>query len=153
MKDKINIGFIGAGNLGRHAILGLIDSYEINVSDPMQNQEILSLGITYISIEELCKNSDVIFLTIKPNISEEILSKVSDYIDDKLIISFIAGMSLKKLEKLLLFQCGGRRHRGTAHRRSGKKKSEPPGRFFAFFERSEKKNLNVCSLQALKFSE
>lgn len=101
MKDKINIGFIGAGNLGRHAILGLIDSYEINVSDPMQDQEILSLGITYISIEELCKYSDVIFLTIKPNISEEILSKISDYIDDKLIISFIAGMSLKKLEKLL----------------------------------------------------
>ena len=89
MKDKINIGFIGAGNLGRHAILGLIDSYEINVSDPMQDQEILSLGITYISIEELCKNSDVIFLTIKPNISEEILCKVSDYIDDKLSLIHI----------------------------------------------------------------
>ena len=41
MKDKIDIGFIGAGNLGRHAILGLIDSYNIKVSDPVQNQEII----------------------------------------------------------------------------------------------------------------
>ncbi len=101
MKDKIDIGFIGAGNLGRHAILGLIDSYNIKVSDPVQNQEIINLGIKYLSIEQLCKDSDVIFLTIKPNISEEILSQISDYIDDKLIISFIAGKSLKKLEKLL----------------------------------------------------
>ena len=61
MKDKIDIGFIGAGNLGRHAILGLIDSYNIKVSDPVQNQEIINLGIKYLSIEQLCKDSDVIF--------------------------------------------------------------------------------------------
>ena len=101
MKDKIDLGFIGAGNLARHAILGLTDSYDIKVSDPVQNQEIINLGITYLSIEQLCKNSDVIFLTIKPNISEGILSQISDYIDDKLVISFIAGKSLKILEKTL----------------------------------------------------
>ena len=102
MKDiNTNIGFVGVGNLGRHAIFGLKDSYSISASDPIQNEEIKKLGVSYQTIEDLCKNSDVIFLTIKPNKAEEVLNKIRDLIKDKLIISFIAGMSLKKLKTLL----------------------------------------------------
>ena len=72
MKDiNTNIGFVGVGNLGRHAIFGLKDSYSISASDPIQNEEIKKLGISYQTIEDLCKNSDVIFLTIKPNKAEK----------------------------------------------------------------------------------
>ena len=79
MKDfNTNIGFVGVGNLGRHAIFGLKDSYSISASDPIQNEEIKKLGISYQTIEDLCKNSDVIFLTIKPNKAEEVLNKVKE---------------------------------------------------------------------------
>ena len=78
MKDiNTNIGFVGVGNLGRHAIFGLKDSYSISASDPIQNEEIKKLGISYQTIEDLCKNSDVIFLTIKPNKAEEVLNKIN----------------------------------------------------------------------------
>ena len=102
VKDNItNIGFVGVGNLGRHAIFGLKDSFSIIASDPIQNEDIKKLGITYQTVEDLCKNSDVIFLTIKPNKAKEVLNKIKDLIEDKLVISFIAGMSLKNLKTLL----------------------------------------------------
>ena len=80
------IGFIGAGNLGRHTMHGLKDSYKIYAFDPIEAKEVLKLGVTYISLDELCEISDVIFLTIKPNKTEEILSKIKNLIGNKLII-------------------------------------------------------------------
>ena len=96
-ENNKNIGFIGAGNLGRHTMNGLKDSYKIYAFDPIEAKEVLKLGVTYISLDELCEISDVIFLTIKPNKTEEILSKIKNLIGTKLIISFIAGISLEKL--------------------------------------------------------
>ena len=66
------IGFIGAWNLGRHTMHRLKDSYKIYAFDPIEVKEVLKLGVTYISLDELCEISDVIFLTIKPNKTEEI---------------------------------------------------------------------------------
>ena len=71
MKDiNTNIGFVGVGNLGRHAIFGLKDFYSISASDPIQNEEIKKLGISYQTIEDLCKI--LVILTIKPNKAEEV---------------------------------------------------------------------------------
>jgi len=100
--NNINVGFIGVGNLGRHAIFGLKNFYSIIASDPIQNEEIKKLGVSYQPIEDLCKNSDVIFLTIKPNKAKEVLNEIKDLVKNKLIISFIAGMSLENLNTFLL---------------------------------------------------
>ena len=93
-ENNKNIGFIGAGNLARHTIHGLKDSYKIYAFDPIEAKEVVKLGVTYVPLDELCEISDVIFLTIKPNKTEEILSKIKNLIGTKLIISFIAGISL-----------------------------------------------------------
>ena len=100
-ENNKNIGFIGAGNLARHTIHGLKDSYKIYAFDPFEAKEVVKLGVTYVPLDELCEISDVIFLTIKPNKTEEILSKIKNLIGTKLIISFIAGISLEKLNSQL----------------------------------------------------
>ena len=100
-ENNKNIGFIGAGNLARHTIHGLKDSYKIYAFDPIEAKEVIKLGVTYVPLDELCEISDVIFLTIKPNKTEEILSKIKNLIGTKLIISFIAGISLEKLNSQL----------------------------------------------------
>ena len=45
IKDIKTIGFIGAGNLGRHAIEKLANEFTIFVSDPSENQKIIDLGV------------------------------------------------------------------------------------------------------------
>ena len=100
-ENNKNIGFIGAGNLARHTIHGLKDSYKIYAFDPIEAKEVVKLGVTYVPLDELCEISHVIFLTIKPNKTEEILSKIKNLIGTKLIISFIAGISLEKLNSQL----------------------------------------------------
>ena len=45
-KNK-TIGFIGAGNLGRHAIEKLAGEFLLLVNDPFEDQRIIDLGAKY----------------------------------------------------------------------------------------------------------
>ena len=46
-KNK-TIGFIGAGNLGRHAIEKLAGEFPLLVSDPFEDQRIIDLSLIHI---------------------------------------------------------------------------------------------------------
>ena len=99
-KNK-TIGFIGAGNLGRHAIEKLAGEFPLLVNDPFEDQRIIDLGAKYTEIEDLADRSEIIFLTIKPNKVEEILYQLKNLLSDQLIISFVAGLKFNKLKTLL----------------------------------------------------
>ncbi len=99
-KNK-TIGFIGAGNLGRHAIEKLAGEFLLLVNDPFEDQRIIDLGAKYSEIKDLADRSEIIFLTIKPNKVEEILHQLKNLLSDQLIISFVAGLEFNKLKTML----------------------------------------------------
>lgn len=101
IKDNKTIGFIGAGNLGRHAIEKLANEFTIYVNDPFENQKIIDLGVEYTGLNDLVKNSEVIFLSIKPNKVEEIADQLKNILYSQLIISFVAGLKFNVLQSLL----------------------------------------------------
>ena len=99
-KNK-TIGFIGAGNLGRHAIEKLAGEFPLLVNDPFEDQRIIDLGAKYTDIKDLANRSEIIFLTIKPNKVEEISHQLKNLLSDQLIISFVAGLEFNKLKTML----------------------------------------------------
>ena len=50
IKNNKTVGFIGAGNLGRHAIEKLADEYSLLVHDPFEDQRIINLGVKYTDL-------------------------------------------------------------------------------------------------------
>ena len=101
IKNNKTVGFIGAGNLGRHAIEKLADEYSLLVHDPFEDQRIIDLGVEYTDLNELVEKSETIFLTVKPNKVEEITNQLKNSLSNQLVISFIAGFKLKSLKALL----------------------------------------------------
>ena len=97
----MNIGFIGAGNLGEKAIIRLSDKYDIFVSDPVEKDFLKDKTKGYFSFEKTIKFCDLIFLTIKPNKLEELFQNLDLDTSSKVFISFIAGQSLNKMENLI----------------------------------------------------
>ena len=108
--DK-RVGFIGAGNMGEAIIRGLIKSgliksRLITASDCLQ-ERLDYLGTTY-DIETISDNkvltekSDIIILSIKPQIMGKILEEIKSYVsEDRLIISIAAGISLAQIKNIL----------------------------------------------------
>ena len=48
-KNK-TIGFIGAGNLGRHAIEKLAGEFPLLVNDPFEDQRIIAVSYTHLTL-------------------------------------------------------------------------------------------------------
>ena len=97
----MNIGFIGAGNLGEKAIIRLSDKYDVFVSDPVEKDFLKDKTKGYFSFEKTINFCDLIFLTIKPNKLEELFQNLDLDTSSKVFISFIAGQSLNKMENLI----------------------------------------------------
>lgn len=98
IKDFKTIGFIGTGNLGRHAIERLAPNFKIFAFDPVESEEVTNLGAQYTDIKEVIESSEVIFLTVKPNIADEVNSTISNFLSSQLLISFVAGLKFEKLK-------------------------------------------------------
>ncbi len=104
----MKIGFIGAGNMATAMISGIISSkkveasniYVSNISMPaLKNlNEEYKVNIS-LDNKEVVKNSDVIFVAVKPNIYEMVLKEISPFLDkDKIIVSIAPGKTLDLLE-------------------------------------------------------
>ena len=85
IKDFKTIGFIGTGNLGRHAIERLAPNFKIFAFDPVESEEVTNLGAQYTDIKEVIESSEVIFLTVKPNIANEVNSTISNFLSSNVI--------------------------------------------------------------------
>lgn len=93
------IGFIGAGNMGKAIINGIINSaenFKINICDI--NEKTLSefeskVNMVSTNPEDIIKDSEYIFLAIKPYQYDDFLTKYKDLLQNKIVISIAAGIS------------------------------------------------------------
>lgn len=99
MSDKIC--FIGAGNMANAIINGIIAQKvakpaEIGVLDVNRKkcEQFAKLGVNvFDSCESAAKNSDIIFLSVKPQNYDEVLNSLKGLTDGKIIVSIAAGIS------------------------------------------------------------
>ena len=105
------IGFIGAGNMAGAIIGGIVKSNLVKPENviasakTMANLERLqqeyNINVTLDS-KEVVKNSDIVFMAVKPNIFDGVLEGVADLIDDKkIVVSIAAGKSIEAIENII----------------------------------------------------
>lgn len=102
----MKIGFIGAGNMGGAIIGGIVKSGisgDITVSDKnTAATEALRRAHGICAAKgnrEAAERSDVLFLAVKPKNVYEVIEEIRDSVsEDTVVISIVAGQSLKKLE-------------------------------------------------------
>lgn len=102
------IGFIGCGNMST-AILsgallsGVIKKEDIYVYDISAQalKKISELGVNISNNnEELCKQSDLIILAVKPQATEATLNEIKHVIGGKALLSIVAGITAKQLSQM-----------------------------------------------------
>ena len=105
----MELGIIGAGNMGSSILKGVITSNFL-VSDDITvfdlNQEkvenlVKKYGIKASESEnELVEKSNILILSVKPNIVPIVLKKIKDKLDkNTIILSIAAGVSIDFIEK------------------------------------------------------
>jgi pyrroline-5-carboxylate reductase len=109
MEKKI-IGIIGVGNMGGAIVSGLLKSgfisaTEIYGSDRKESvlNEMRLMGVN-VSEDNLltAKNADVIILAVKPYHIELVLQEIKPVLNpDKILISIVAGVSIKELDEIV----------------------------------------------------
>lgn len=103
MLTKKTIGFLGAGNLAEALIKGLVASKSVRASQIIAadkiSERLIYLAETYeIKVynrnHEIAENSDIIFITVKPNDVSGVLGDIAPALGkDKLLISAAAGIT------------------------------------------------------------
>ncbi|ELC8443337.1 pyrroline-5-carboxylate reductase [Clostridium perfringens] len=103
------IGFIGCGNMGSAMVGGILKSGIVAKEDIIAScsreesakRISVSLGInTTLDNKEVCYNSDIIFLAVKPYMYEKVIKEIRDYIGlNKVIVTIAAGINLSDVEK------------------------------------------------------
>jgi len=102
----IKVGFIGVGNMAKAIIKMLKKSDDFLISgfdiDKNFNNVSRELKIKkYKSNVELVRNNEVIFLSVKPQMVNDVLSEIREDLKDQMIISIAAGISIKKIQTIL----------------------------------------------------
>ena len=102
------IGFIGSGKMAGAIIKGLLKTNFAKPENLLATQgeqtgleeKSKNLGIKIIlDNKELVKNSDIVFIAVKPNQVLGVLEEVKPFVtSDKLIVSIAAGVNINKLE-------------------------------------------------------
>ena len=102
----MNVGFIGAGNMGGALARGVskvlgtnIYIYDINE----QKSEMLAneIGAKATTLEEVVSLSDMLFLGVKPNGIFATAKRIAELGFKKTVVSMAAGVSIEKIKKAL----------------------------------------------------
>lgn len=112
MKKVLKVGFLGGGNMAEALMKGLIQAKLVSPSNIIAS-DVISARRKYITStlkvkttednQEVIKNSGVIFIAVKPNVVDPLLSEVGESIKPShLVISIAAGITTAKIEKKLL---------------------------------------------------
>ena len=112
MNNKMNISFIGGGNMARAIIGGLknndFDMSAITVIDPdvkKCEQLIAEFNVqvsdSYVENDNINKRSHVIVLAVKPQQMREVCEQLSKKISSQLIISIAAGIRTTDISRWL----------------------------------------------------
>lgn len=106
----MNFGFIGTGNMASALIEGFkIAPKNVYVSNntPQKARDIaqkFSLNFCQTNAD-VCKNSNIIFVCVKPNKYEEVLTEILPFIKNKTIVSIAAGITIDFMKKVTQNSC------------------------------------------------
>ena len=100
----MKISIIGAGTIGRAMAEALKDNYEIGLSsrdfsklEAWSNKRFK----TFKSNVENAVYGDIIMLTVKPFNVDQVLNEIKDYVKNKIIVSFLAGINIDYIESYI----------------------------------------------------
>ena len=102
----MNIGFIGVGNMGGAFINGLIKSGDFNVYlydlnlDKAKKFQGINVHICD-SINEISEKSEILFLTVKPNIYPDVLEQLSELNYANILISVAPGITTQYISSIV----------------------------------------------------
>ncbi|CAH8478101.1 unnamed protein product [Schistosoma margrebowiei] len=114
-------GFMGSGNMSQALVKGFLASNVITGSQvTMTDRYGLSFpdaefliplkalcskyGVEYIQTNEpMVEKSDVVFACVKPHILLPALKSLSDRLNDKLLVSIAAGITLEQIQQVMLY--------------------------------------------------
>ena len=105
------IGFIGCGKMASAIIKGVLSSCmskSLEIKGSEVNREIAELAASRLKIPVISDNriivkeSDVVVIATKPNYVQGVLEEIqSELTEDKLVVSIAAGVSTKKISKII----------------------------------------------------
>ncbi len=105
------IGFIGMGNMASAIAGGIIKSGFISgdlvYAFDIDNSKLDAVNKTYgingcTSEQELVTLVDIVIMAVKPNIVENVVTKIKDNLHNKAMISIVAGYNNERYNELLL---------------------------------------------------
>lgn len=107
----MKIGFIGCGNMGQAMVSGMLSSGKVKPEDLVVSDKTLESRVNikkkygvYVaeSNTEVTMISDVIFLAVKPQYYEEVITEISKSVwSDKILVSIAPGKTFAWLEEKL----------------------------------------------------
>lgn len=107
----MKIGFIGCGNMGQAMVSGMLSSGKIKAEDLIISDKTLEARVklkekhgVYVteSNTEVAMISDVIFLAVKPQFYEEVISEIKQSVwSEKILVAIAPGKTFAWLEEVL----------------------------------------------------
>ena len=103
------IGVIGCGNMGGAILKGALASgvfapeqaYVYDIS-PAARETAQNLGVNVMANdEEVCAESDIILLAVKPQNAAEALEQCKKALDGKAMMSIVAGVTVERLQNMI----------------------------------------------------
>lgn len=105
---KYIAGFIGVGNMGGAlltAVCNAVDGENVSLYDISINKaEAVSkiTGATFLDVESVAQNSKYLFLGVKPNMINDVVTGLKGSITkDTVLVSMAAGVSIEAISKVL----------------------------------------------------
>lgn len=103
------IGWIGCGNMGGAILHGALKSgvlakenamvYDVS---PAAMEKAEGWGVSLgADCADVCRNSDLILLAVKPQYAEQTLAQCQDALDGKAVISIVAGVTAERLRGMI----------------------------------------------------
>lgn len=103
-----NISFIGGGNMAQALIGGLLSrgmpATRITVADPVEKvRQVLLEKEVHVTDDNLAavQQADIVVLAVKPQVLATVLTSLKGQMQDKLIISIVAGVEIESIAYLL----------------------------------------------------
>ena len=103
----MKVAVIGAGKIGEAVARGLAKSHEITsvIMTKRSIGTIKNLQSERIVVtsdnKKAAKESDIVLISVKAGDAKHILSEISDHVKNKIVISLMAAVSIKKIESMI----------------------------------------------------